>query len=97
MGLHYRGEKTKRARTIKIFKILLWKLFIFYIILNRLLSRRNGWIAQLARAIGSYPVGRRFESASSYQTNITHQLMGFYFIWQYIKHAKERALKIKKL
>ena len=26
-----------------------------------------GWVAQLARAIGSYPVGRRFESAPSYQ------------------------------
>ena len=79
MDLHYKREKIKSATTIKKFKIMLFNTNIFYIIFNRLLSKHYGWIAQLARAIGSYPVGRRFESASSYQTKITHQMMGFIF------------------
>ena len=81
MDLHYKREKIKSATTIKKFKIMLSNTNIFYIIKTRLLGKQKsyGWIAQLARAIGSYPVGRRFESASSYQTKITHQTMGFIF------------------
>ena len=32
----------------------------------------NGGIAQLARAIGSYPIGRRFESYSRHQLNMPY-------------------------
>ena len=67
MGFHCKRIKYKRARTLKKLIIFLLKTNVFYIIKNRLLSKQDGWIAQLARAIGSYPVGRRFESASSYQ------------------------------
>ena len=91
MGFHCKRIKYKRARTLKKLIIFLLKTKVFYIIKNRLLSKHDGWIAQLARAIGSYPVGRRFESASSYQSNLTNNMhrcvlfFSFFVIMQLVK------------
>ena len=61
-----------------------------HIIINRLSEREQfayvgmdvvhiyGGIAQLARVLGSYPIGRRFESHCRYQINRPYLLRWFY-------------------
>ena len=70
---------------IEILKKLLTKA-ISHIIINRLSEREQiayvgmyvvhiyGGIAQLARVLGSYPIGRRFESHCRYQIQHTYLL-----------------------
>ena len=62
---------------------------LLYIIINRLSEREQiafvgmyvvhiyGGIAQLARVLGSYPIGRRFESHCRYQINKPYLLRWF--------------------
>ena len=38
-----------------------------------------GEVAQLARATGSYPVGREFESPPRYQKTQNHKILSFLF------------------
>ena len=45
-----------------------------------------GEIAQLARAIGSYPIGQEFESLSRYHINITNRNVSF-LIYNFKKEA----------
>lgn len=42
---------------------------MFIVIINIAFCFIHGEVAQLARATGSYPVGREFESPSRYQEN----------------------------
>ena len=53
---------------------------IFFKIL--VLSKRinYGGVAQLARALGSYPIGREFESPSRYQIDSKLEIFEFFII-----------------
>ena len=51
------------------------------------MSGKNGDVAQLARASGSYPAGREFESPRRYHLNIT-RLQPSFFMSSYFKILK---------
>ena len=60
--------------------------------IKQYLLKGNGWVAQLARAFGSYPRGREFESLPSYKKEST-MVCGFFFhgeILDIIKKGKGR-------
>ena len=44
----------------------------------------NGAVAQLARAIGSYPIGREFESLRRYQYVFKANLVVRFFVYKII-------------
>ena len=71
--------KEKSSQNGFFLLFLLTNCFIRFIIINVLCKNAqiNGEIAQLARATGSYPVGREFESHPRYQ--VTASLLRLVF------------------
>ena len=87
---HKKIERRKKSKKYKkVFKKVLTNTCL-HIIMNRLSRREQfacvgmdvvhiyGGIAQLARVLGSYPIGRRFESHCRYQINKPYLPRWFY-------------------
>ncbi len=57
---------------------------MFIVIINIAFCFIHGEVAQLARATGSYPVGREFESPSRYQEKQVFQGLLFFILKSYV-------------